>query len=194
MLCIGLTGTIASGKSTVAEIFTKLGATVISADKISRELTSDDSEVLGAIVNKFGKQILDKSGRLKRPELREKIFSDKAAQKWLEDLLHPLIRDKIQQSVGNKADKLTVVEIPLLKDRAPYPYLDHVLLITAEPEVQVQRIINRDNCTEKQAQKILLAQPSREIYESVADTILHNDGNYEELERQILDFFNSLES
>lgn len=192
MLCIGLTGTIASGKSTVAKIFNKLGAAVISADKISKELTDDNSEVLNAIAKKFGKQILDKSGKLKRPQLREKIFNDKAAQKWLEDLLHPLIRDKIKEAVSDRKDILTIVEIPLLKDRKPYPYLDHVLLVTADPNTQTQRIMQRDNCNEKQAKKILDAQPSSETYQSVADTVLHNDACFEELEKQVIEVYKSL--
>lgn len=192
MLHIGLTGTIASGKSTVADIFSKLGAAIISADMISRDITNHNSDVLNAIVSKFGKHMLDQSGKLKRPELREKIFNSQAAKQWLEDLLHPLIRDKIAQAVGDKNHMLTIIEIPLLKDREPYPYLDHVILVTAEPETQIQRIMQRDSCSEKQAQKILESQPDRKTYQSVADTVLHNDGDVEDLEKQVLNIYTQI--
>ena len=96
------------------------------------------------------------------------------------------------QAVGDKNHMLTIIEIPLLKDREPYPYLDHVILVTAEPETQIQRIMQRDSCSEKQAQKILESQPDRKTYQSVADTVLHNDGDVEDLEKQVLNIYTQI--
>ncbi len=185
MYCIGLTGTIASGKSTVAQIFIELGATVISADKISREITSHDKTIINKISNKFGKNILDNEGHIERKKLRDIIFTNQESRIWLENLLHPLIRKEIEKKINKCSSKFCVVEIPLLKERAPFPYLDNVLLITTDLETQIQRLISRDNINRKQAMQIINAQPSIQEYKNISDTIIINNNNITDLQNKI---------
>ncbi len=192
MYCIGLTGSIASGKSTVAKIFAGLGAEVISADKISRELTTSDKDIIQKISNKFGKDILDSNGQIKRSELRNIIFTDSKSRIWLEELLHPLIREKIELTLKNSNNELCIVEIPLLKSREPYAYLNHVIFITSSDEIKINRLMQRDNCTHTQALQILKSQPSTKEYESVSDTVIMNNGDKVELHEKIVNLLKQI--
>lgn len=199
MFCIGLTGAIASGKSTAAKIFTNLNINVISADKIAREITTNNEVVLQKITQEFGKNILDSEGKLNRQGLRKIIFNDKVKKNWLENLLHPLIRKEIEKLVlTNKShkntssipknDKICVIEIPLLsrKNRDEFPYINTVLLITTPTNIQIERLKNRDNISTNDALKIISSQPSQEEYKSTANTIIVNDGTTQDLETKII--------
>ena len=192
MYCIGLTGSIASGKSTAAKIFTNLGANVISADRIARDITNQDKSVISKISKKFGANSLDEKGQINRAHLRNIIFQDSNSRIWLENLLHPLIRKEIEKEIHACKNKFCVIEIPLLKSREPFPYLDHVLLITTDKKTKLRRIIERDNCNPEQALQILKAQPSHKEYADISDTIIANDGQIHELQNKICDFLKTL--
>lgn len=182
MYCIGLTGTIASGKSTVSHFFKQQGITVISADEASRELTALNQPALYAIRAHFGPSVINKySGELERAKLREKIFQDPEERLWLEQLLHPLIRELIQTKIKDSAGPYLVIEIPLLYNRKDYPYLERVLLVQTTREKQIERILKRDHVTREQAELILATQKKLDK----ADDIVINQGSLAELEEKI---------
>ncbi|RAP36251.1 dephospho-CoA kinase [Legionella quinlivanii] len=186
MFTIGLTGNIASGKSTVINLFKSLGANIIIADDIARELTQSGSPVLETIKAHFGPSVITAGNELNRAALRRIIFDDAKERLWLEALLHPLIQKTIAERVaGHNSTTYSVIEIPLLKDRNNYPYLDRILALIANEEVQIARVIARDHCDVAQAKKIIASQPSIEERKAIADDLLINDGNLDELTNNI---------
>ncbi|KTD60958.1 dephospho-CoA kinase [Legionella shakespearei] len=182
---VGLTGNIASGKSTVATIFAELGIHVINADQISRDLTVMGSPVLREIVNHFGSSVLSEDGTLNRKYLRELIFSHSEERAWLEQLLHPLIRKQLEEQIKNCTSAYCILEIALLTDKTNYPYLDKILLVTAPEDVQIARVMQRDHCTKEQALAILSSQPDLATRLNSADDTLVNDSGFEELKYKV---------
>ena len=185
MYCVGLTGAIASGKSTFAALFAKLGVDVISADQIARQLTAAGEPALAAIVAYFGQTILDEDQALNRAALRDLIFQSAEARHWLEQLLHPLIRDRISQAIQTCTPPYCIIEIPLLMRKADYPYLNRVLWINAEEIHQIQRVMARDNCSMAQGMVILESQATPEAYRELADDILINNHGIANLQQQV---------
>ena len=178
MLRIALTGGIASGKSTVADLFEKLGASVIRTDEISREMVSPGSDGLQAIVDTFGAEILDKSGELDRERLRRLVFSDEARRKELEAILHPMIQQEVNrrlQSHEAEDDTYAIVEIPLLAETGGAGRYDRVLVVDCDPSVQLARLRKRDDVDEQDARAALAAQASREERLAIADDIIDNN-------------------
>ena len=186
MYCIGLTGSIASGKSTVAAHFAELGIDVISADHIARELVKRNQPALQHIINHFGNAILTADGELNRRYLRELIVHNIDDRRWLENLLHPLIRERIQQDIHQCKRPYCIIEIPLLTDKSNYPYLNRVLLVTADPEQQITRIMARDHSSREQASNILATTRADENKRrAIADDVLVNDGGVDALRQQV---------
>ncbi len=185
--CVGLTGDIASGKTTVAELFSKLGIEVIYADKISRELTQKNSPAYTKIVEHYGHEILKQDEELNRNKLREIIFSAPKERDWLERLLHPLIRHEIKKRVDASITPYCMVEIPLLITKQAYPYINRTLLVCAPTETQISRLMQRDQCNKQQAQAILSTQPDINIRLENADDIIVNDMEMVELIKTVND-------
>ena len=186
MYCIGLTGTIASGKSTVAALFATLGIDVINADHIAKALVNRDQPALQDIVNHFGKSVLRVNGELNRRHLRELIVNHPQERLWLEELLHPLIREQIQHSIGHCKSPYCIIEIPLLTDKSNYPYLNRILLVLADHEQQITRIMDRDHSTREQACAILATTFADENKRRlIADDVLVNDETVEALREKV---------
>ncbi|MFC3907549.1 dephospho-CoA kinase [Legionella dresdenensis] len=186
MLCIGLTGNIASGKSTALNHFQTLGACIINADHVARELTQANQPALTEIAQHFGQHIILANGELDRRQLREIIFADVKQRIWLEQLLHPLIKHAIQHRLSRCSNApYSVIEIPLLKSKQDYPYLDRVLVLLAPTHIQVRRVMERDNCDEQQALSILASQPDDASRRSLADDLIINDGSANNLLKTI---------
>lgn len=183
--CVGLTGNIASGKSTVASFFSKLGAQIINADQIAKELTAKNQTATLQIIQHFGPSVELGTGELDRKKLRTLIFSDSSAKKWLEDLLHPLIRQRIEQTIKHSKAPYCLIEIPLLIEKSLYPYLNRILVVTSSATSQVERVTKRDNCTKEEAQAILNAQASLDEHLENADDVLLNDSDLDVLEHRI---------
>lgn len=181
--CVGLTGDIASGKSTASELFSQLGIEVIHADKISKELTNKNQPSYKKIVAHYGPDILNEDKELNRSKLRGIIFSNQAERRWLEHLLHPLIRQIIKQRVDLSSSPYCIVEIPLLITKLTYPYINRVLLISAPVEIQIARIMQRDHCSKEQAQAILSSQPSMKLRLENADDVYINNMGLDELSK-----------
>jgi dephospho-CoA kinase len=188
MYCVGLTGSIASGKSTVAALFEQLGVDLIDADHIAKQLTSKDQPALTEIITHFGPEFLDTEGHLHRRLLRDCIFKYPQERVWLEQLLHPLIRQAIATRLKVPVKWYYMLEIPLLFNKKDYPYLDRVLVVLSEPATQIQRVMQRDQHNESQAKTILKTQASAEAYRNLADDILINNSSILELEEAVLSF------
>lgn len=185
VFCVGLTGNIASGKSTVAVLFTQLGIDVFNADHIAKQLTSKGFEAYDEIVAHFGTTVLDDSQQLNRIKLREIIFADPLERQWLEQLLHPKIRQQLAVQVAATSSPYCIAEIPLLTDKTYYSYIDRILLITSSIDLQIERLTARDQCTVEQAKAILTIQPSIEERLALADDVLENTGDLIKLEQRV---------
>ncbi len=186
MFCIGLTGNIGSGKSTVAKYFKALGVDIINADQIARTLTLNDTPAFREIVQHFGKSILTPQKELNRPHLRELIFNNEQERLWLENLLHPLIRQQIEQDITKVTSPYCIIEIPLLTNKARYPYLNHVLLVKTQENQQLARLVIRDNSAEKDIRTILAIQKKNEAAQmAIADDIILNTGTEEALKQKV---------
>ncbi len=186
MYCIGLTGTIASGKSTIAHYFQHLGIDMISADQIARQLVTPGTTAFTCIINHFGHELLTSTGELNRKALRELIINDARQRQWLEQLLHPLIRKKIQQAVARCTSAYCIIEIPLLINKQDYPYLNRILLVLADKDTQIARIMTRDNATHDAACAILATtQHLDEQRKAIADDIIMNNTSIQDLNIQL---------
>jgi dephospho-CoA kinase len=182
---IGLTGSIATGKSTAAAFFERHAIDIISADDIARDLTKYGEPALASIVSHFGQGILKKNGELDRKALRKKIIRHPAERLWLEGYLHPQIRARIENALSDATSPYTIIEIPLLISRENYPYLKRVLLLEIEPSLQLERLMARDECTHDDAVAMLKIQPREELRRALADDVICNDGNPEHLEEAL---------
>jgi len=191
-LRIGLTGGIASGKSTVEQRFTELGVPVINADDCARAVVERGRPGLAAVVERFGAGVLTPQGELDRRELRSLIFSDAARRKELEAILHPLIRADMAQRSSQATGPYVVLSIPLLVEgdaRRPgdsRDRWDRVLVVDADESLQLARLMSRDAVSEAEARATLAAQASRAARLAAADDVLVNSGTVAEL-RQAVD-------
>ncbi len=177
---VGLTGGIASGKSTVADLFQKhFNIGIVDADIIAREVVKPGSEGLARIIEHFGEQIIDTSGRLDRAALRERIFANQDEQKWLNELLHPMIRSRMKCALNQITTPYALLVIPLMVENHLQSMTDRVLVIDVSEQVQLNRTIKRDNVSEQQVKAILRAQASREQRLNCADDVILNDGSIE---------------
>lgn len=184
MFYVGLTGNIASGKSTALAYFHQQGIYTISADAIARELTSQP-HILEKMKAYFGDTIIDEKGELIRPNVRKIITQDSVKRVWLENFLHPLIQQEITQRARQSNSFYTVIEIPLLFDKKNYPFINRILLITAPVKQQIQRIIARDHCSISEAKAIIKIQPSLNIRKKFADNIIRNNQDHDYFVKQL---------
>ena len=186
MYCVGLTGNIGSGKSTVAHFFEKLGITIISADKVAKALTLSHEPAFHDILKHFGTSVLTPEGELNRQHLRQLIFKNANERLWLENLLHPQIQKQIESTIGQITTAYCIIEIPLLTDKSNYPYLNRVLLIMAPHNLQLARLMKRDNSSEEEGLAILATQEANKAkHLTLANDILTNNGTPLELEEKV---------
>lgn len=185
-LRIGLTGGIASGKSTVEQRFMELGVAVVNADDSARAVVARSSPGLAAVVERFGAGILTPQGELDRRELRSLIFSDATRRKELEAILHPLIRADMEQRSSQASGPYVVLAIPLLVEGNSRGRWDRVLVVDADESLQLARLMSRDGVSEAEARATLAAQASRAARLAAADDVLVNSGTVAEL-RQAVD-------
>jgi dephospho-CoA kinase len=184
-LRIGLTGGIASGKSTVAREFAELGVPIIDADEISREVVEPGTSGLQAVVRRFGKDILAADGRLDRRRLRQIVFAQPAARRDLEELLHPLIRAQMQLRSDLLPGPYQIFVIPLLVETGLREGLDRILVVDTDEEAQVQRLMSRDQESALQARAILGAQAPRRQRLQAADDVITNTGSLADLQQAV---------
>jgi|SRR5580692_4093266 dephospho-CoA kinase len=185
MLIIGLTGGIGSGKSTVAKLFEKKGIAVIDTDQLARDITRPEKPALKKIIEKFGTDILLPNATLDRTKLRKLIFEDDHKRIWLEQLLHPMIRDELREQIQAAQSPYCIVMIPLLIETAPNPLINRILVVDAEKEEQLERAATRDNQTGSQIYSILSKQATRAQRLKAADDVISNMGTLEDLQGQV---------
>lgn len=184
---VGLTGGIASGKSSVAALFAGHGIAVADADRIAREVVEPGQPALAAIAAHFGAGVLQADGRLDRAALRRIVFADAGARRELEAITHPAIRSALKQRCEQADSAYAIADIPLLAEagRAAYPWLDRVLVVDVPAALQLARLQARDNIDMALAQSMLAAQATREQRLAAADDVLDNSGALEQLPARV---------
>ena len=179
-LRIGLTGGIASGKSTVADFFADLGVPVIDTDVIAREVVAKGAPTLDQIRDAFGDTVFDDDGKLDRQAMRNLVFSDAGKRRQLEDILHPLIRDAVVMQVGAVNAPYMIIVVPLLVESPMKDFMDRVLVVDCSEDVQLRRLQMRDAADEELARRMIAAQASRDERLGIADDVVVNDADREE--------------
>lgn len=185
ILKVGLTGGIGSGKTTVAELFHQLGAPIIDADLIAREITEEGQPAYLAIVKKLGDGILLQENQLDRKKLRDRIFADNDLKQWLEELLHPIIKKAIVDRTSKLDFAYCIVSIPLLVETQSFDLVDRVLVIETNIDFQIERTMTRDSSTPDQVLKIIQSQATGTERMNVADDIIYNNGDLQQLSEQV---------
>ena len=184
-LRVGLTGGIASGKSTVEALFTALGVPVIDTDQLAREVVQPDSAVLAAIVQRFGPEVLGPGGELDRRALRQIVFNDPGARRDLEALTHPAILALAEKRTGAAKGPYVIIAVPLLAEKGLDTCYDRVLVVDCDPALQLRRLMVRDAATAAEAAAVLAAQVSRAARLALADDVIRNDGDLRSLAAQV---------
>jgi dephospho-CoA kinase len=187
---VGLTGGVASGKSTVAAMLAELGAVVIDADVLAREVVAKGTPGLASVVEEFGEELLGPDGELDRPAMGKLVFGDEAARRRLEKIVHPLVFERIVELEGQAAsDAVVVHDIPLLAENGRAGDFDAVIVVDAPTELQVGRMTADRGWSEEDAQSRIAAQSSREDRRAIATHLIENTGTREDLRRRVAEVF-----
>jgi len=188
-MIMGLTGGIASGKSTVSALFVKKGAKLVDADVIAREVMLPGHQVLAATVRHFGQGILSPDGTLDRAKLGEIVFRDPEARQTLNDLTHPAIRQEIrsrmQELDQQEPEKLIIVDIPLLYESNLQGMFEEIVVVYVPREVQLTRLMQRNNWSREKAEDLLNAQMDIELKRSKASYVIDNSGDLAHTDMQV---------
>ena len=187
---VGLTGGIASGKSTVADMLASHGAHVIDTDIIAREVVEPGMPALDEIRAAFGDEVFHADERLDRRALRSRIFADGAARARLESILHPKIREATFAAAESLEGSYQVIVVPLLTGSDLRAAMNRILVVDCSEETQVARLLARDAESEEQARRILAAQASRQERLAIADDVIVNDGALADLEKAVAEVHN----
>jgi dephospho-CoA kinase len=190
---IGLTGGIASGKSTVAKLLASYGAETIDADQVARDVVLPGSVGLQAVVNEFGAEVLSDSGELDRDLLGQIVFKEPEKRKALEQILHPLIKKRTTELLAASKSSVVVYAVPLLVEaNVDYPF-DMILTVEAGVENQVERIVRSRGLSEADAQRRIGAQASTAERSERADFVIDSSGTHAQLEQQIATLWPKIE-
>ncbi|GEM73907.1 dephospho-CoA kinase [Vibrio sagamiensis] len=185
---IGLTGGIASGKTTVANLFRQhFNIDIVDADIVAREVVEPGTPGLTSIIERFGPNIVKQDQTLDRSKLRERIFSVPEDKAWLNALLHPLIREKMLEDLQQVNSDYALLVVPLLIENNLNGLCQRILVVDAAPETQIFRATKRDNVNESQVQSILMSQVSREERLQIADDVVKNNSDDPDLLLQVAD-------
>jgi dephospho-CoA kinase len=182
---VGLTGGIASGKSTAAKFFGALGVPILDSDQVAREVVEPGQPPLERLVERFGRGILTADGHLDRPALRDIVFSDHKARADLENLTHPAIGAALETRSAAAGGPYQILVIPLLVEKNLAAHVDRVLVVDCDEELQIRRLLARDGSTRAQAQAILDAQVSRSARLKAADDVIRNDADMSAVQSQV---------
>lgn len=187
MKVLGLTGGIGSGKSVVDAMFRELGAEVIDADALAREVVEPGKPALQEIVSSFGTDMLLPDGRLDRPRLAAMIFSDPSARERLNAITHPRIRQRMAEEVAARSGQpgVLILDIPLLYENGPSVDVERVIVVWVDEATQIQRLMERDHLTEEQARQRTAAQMPLDEKRRRADHVIDNSGSREDTRRQV---------
>ena len=184
-LRIGLTGGIASGKSTVAQRFAELGIPVIDADEAARAVVAPGTPGLAQVVKRFGPGVVDAAGALDRRALRNLVFDDPGSRRDLEAILHPLIRAVMERNAESAFGPYVVMDIPLLVESGSRARVDRILVVDVDEATQLQRLQTRDGSSPQQARAILASQAGRATRLAAADDVVSNMGSVTDLRQSV---------
>jgi dephospho-CoA kinase len=184
-LRIGLTGGIASGKSTVADMFADLGVPVIDTDLIARDVVAPGQPALQEIREAFGAGVIAEDGTLDRPAMRALVFGDDEARRKLEAILHPRIGAATREQADAAGGPYQIIVVPLLLESSLRAFVNRVLVVDCEEETQVARLLSRDAESESQARRILAAQASRAERLAIADDVIANEDDLDDTREQV---------
>jgi dephospho-CoA kinase len=195
MLSIALTGNIASGKSTVAELFRRWGATVIDADQLVREVQAPGERVLHAIAARFGEELIEEDGTLDRAALRARVMNDPEARAELESIVHPEVQRRqalLLAGARERGDRIVVSDIPLLFEAADPAVFDAVVLVDAPEAVRRARLIEERGLSPSEADQLIAAQLPSSQKRARSDYIIDNDSDVAVLERVAFEVWEAL--
>ncbi|ABE56668.1 Dephospho-CoA kinase [Shewanella denitrificans OS217] len=182
---VGLTGGIGSGKTTVSDMFNQHGITIVDADLVAREVVAPESTGLKAIVSHFGERVLQADGQLDRAKLRIEIFDQPEQREWLNNLLHPMIRQLMFSQIEQAQSAYVILVAPLLFENELDKLVNSTLAVDISPQLQVSRTSSRDNVEPEQVQKIIASQISRELRLEKANKIIENTGDFDYLRQAV---------
>ena len=198
MKIIGLTGNIACGKSTVAAIFKELGATLIDADKVARDIVGKGNPALGKIINHFGNEILNKDGTLNREKLGRKVFNDEKARQILNDITHPEIFKEINNLIEkyrSEGKRIVIIEAALIIEREKLKkIIDKLIVVSTSKVIQIKRLKDRDGFSKEQALSRINSQIPTEEKIKHADFMIHNDSDIQNIKDQVETIWKDLSS
>lgn len=192
---VGLTGGVASGKSTVAALLAERGAVVIDSDQLARDVVEPGTPGLAAVVEQFGETVLTEDGRLDRPALGSLVFGDEASRRRLEGILHPLIRARAAEiETAAAPDALVVHDIPLLVETGQADHFDAVLVVDVPVETQVERMVRLRGWSAEDARSRVAAQADREQRRAAATYVIDNTGTHDDLRARVTEVVDELVS
>ncbi len=195
MLLVGLTGNIASGKSTVAQLFSERGATIIDADVLARRAVERGSAAFDAIVRRWGTSVLAPDGHLDRAALRRVVFGDHKELEALNDIVHPEVERLRELRIAEaraRGDRIVVCDIPLLFEKKMTERFDRLLLVDAPRPLRLERLVNDRGLRETEAMDMIAAQMPAELKRARADFVIDNASTLTELERRVNDVWGLL--
>jgi len=186
---IGLTGGIASGKTTVSECFEKIGAQVIDADVISHDVTKPDGAAFSQIISFFGSDILNEDGWIDRKKMRSMIFDDVSKKEMLEKIIHPKVKKEMLKAINQSNEHYLIISVPLLIETRMNQMMDRTLLVDCSETTQIERLMKRDEITIDEAKSIMANQALRSDRQRFADDLIVNEKNVTliELENEVLE-------
>ena len=187
---VGLTGGVASGKSTVSRMLAELGAVVIDADLLAREVVGRGTDGLEEVVSAFGSQVLTPAGDLDRPALGARVFADETRRRDLEAIIHPRVRARAAEIEASAPEgSLIVHDIPLLAETGQGAAFDAVVVVDVPSELQVERMVRERGWTQAEATSRIAAQASREERRAMATYVIENTGTIDDLRRRVAEVF-----
>ncbi|MCI7187903.1 MAG: dephospho-CoA kinase [Fusobacterium mortiferum] len=191
-MIVGLTGGIASGKSTVSNLFRKYGIEIVDADKVAKEV-SEKKESIEKISNIFGKDILDSDGKIVREKLREKAFKNRELLQELNKIIHPQVMEYFKRKKEeNSKDEILIFDIPLLYEAKMEYLCDKIIVVGVDVQKQIRRVVARDGSSEELAKKIIFNQMPLDEKIKKADIVIMNDGTLDELEEKVMKIYREL--
>ncbi len=189
---VGLTGGIGAGKSTVADIFSKLGAVVIRSDELARQVIEPNTPGFQKVLSRFGNQILQENGSIDRQKLAQIVFNDQNSLKDLEEIIHPLVRNKTNELIESQTQETIVVnEVPLLLEKKMEKMFDFLVVVISSEKNRINRLQKR-GISEPEAKKRMSLQVSDEARKSSADFLITNDGSIDQLEADVAKVWQAL--
>ena len=195
MLLVGLTGNIGSGKSTVAQMLSERGATIIDADVLARRAVEAGTPAFAKIVARWGSSILAPDGHLDRAALRRVVFADHAQLEELNQIVHPEVerlRARLIDQAKRRGDRVVVCDIPLLFERHMTDRFDRILLVDSHRAIRLERLVKERGLRETEEMEMIAAQMPAELKRARADFIVENDGTFAQLERRVNEVWTSL--